>query len=50
MPRNKTKINELESEKSVNYFSTSEDEINDIETTHQGNYGKNYEENLEENF
>ena len=29
------------SEESENYFSTSEDEINDIE---------NYEENLEENF
>ena len=43
-------INELESEGSENYFSTSEDEINDIETTHEENYGENYEENLEENF
>ena len=46
-PRN---INELESEESDNYFSISEDEINDIETTREGNYGENCEENLEENF
>ena len=43
-------INELENEEGDNYFSTSEDEINDIETTHEGNYGENYKENLEENF
>ena len=43
-------INGFESEKSENYFSTSEDEINDIETSHEGNDGENYEENLEENF
>ena len=43
-------INEFESEESENYFSTSEDEINDIETSHEGNDGENYEENLEENF
>ena len=40
-------INEFESE---NYFSTSEDEINDIETSHEGNDGENYEENWKENF
>ena len=43
-------INRFESEESENYFSTSEDEINHIETSHQGNLGENYEENLEENF
>ena len=43
-------INDLENEEIDNYFSTSEDEINDIETTHEGNYGENNEENLEENF
>ena len=43
-------INEFESEESENYFLTSEDEINNIETTHEGNDGENYEENLEENF
>ena len=30
-------INEFESEGSENYFSTLEDEINDIETSHEGN-------------
>ena len=43
-------INGFESEESENYFSTSEDEINDIETSHEGNHGENYEENLEESF
>ena len=43
-------INEFESEESEHYFSTSEEEINDIETSHEGNDGENYEENLEENF
>ena len=43
-------INGLKSEESEIYFSTSEDEFNDIETTHKGNCGENYEENLEENF
>ena len=43
-------INGFESEESENYFSTSEDEINDIETSHEENDGENYEENLEENF
>ena len=43
-------INELESEESENYFSTSENEMNDTETLHEGNDGENYEENLEENF
>ena len=47
MPKN---INGFESEESENYFSTSEDEINDIEISHEGNDGENYEENLEENF
>ena len=40
-------INEFENE---NYFSTSEEEINDIETPYEENDGENYEENLEENF
>ena len=40
-------INGFESEESV---STSEDEINDIETSHEGNHEENYEENLEEIF
>ena len=43
-------INGFESEESENYFSTSEDEINDIETSHEENHGENYEENFEENF
>ena len=43
-------INEFESEESENYFSTSEDEINDIETSHERNDGENYNENLEKNF
>ena len=43
-------INGFESEESENYFLTSEDEINEIETSHKGNHGENYEENLEENF
>ena len=46
-PRN---ITEFESEESENYFSTSEDEINDIETSHEGNDGENYEENFEQYF
>ena len=43
-------INGFESEESENYFSTSEDEINDIETSHERNDEENDEENLEENF
>ena len=31
-------INGFESEESENYFPTSEDEINDIETSHEGNH------------
>ena len=37
-PRN---INEFESEESENYFSTSKDEINDIETSYEGNDEEN---------
>ena len=43
-------INGFESERSENYFSTLGDEINDIETSHEGNDVENYEECLEENF
>ena len=43
-------FNELKSEESDSYFLILENEINDIETSHEGNYEENYEENLEENF
>ena len=43
-------ISGFESEESENYFTTSEDEINDIETLQEENDGENYEENLEGNF
>ena len=43
-------ITEFESEECENYFSTSEDEINDIETSHEGNDAENYEKNLEEDI
>ena len=43
-------INGFESEENESYFPTSEDEINDIETSHEGNDGENYKENFEENF
>ena len=43
-------ITELEIEESENYFSASEYEINDMETTHAGNYGENCEDNCEDNF
>ena len=44
-----TNINGFESEESENYLSTPEDEINDIETSHERN-DENYEAKLEENF
>ena len=43
-------INGFKSEESENYFSTSQDKIDDIETSHEESDGENYEENLEENF
>ena len=42
-------ITEPECKESENHYSTSEDEINDIKTTHEGNYVGNYKENFEEN-
>ena len=43
-------INGFESEESENYFPTSEDEINDIKTSHEENFEENFEDNLDENF
>ena len=48
--KNPETITGLESEESKNYFSSSEDKINDTETSHEGIDGENYEENLEHNF
>ena len=43
-------ITECEGKENENNFSTSEDEINDIESIHGGNCGGHYQENLEGNF
>ena len=50
IPRSRKILLNPESEESEIYFLPSEDEVNDIETKHDRNYGVNYDENLEKNF